>query len=138
MMKLKIKNTFVLFCSTITLPVFSECIDGKIKYIADKKEVIVNESYCYELSSKLFISSKACHGNKVCQSKNLGTIEIKMSEMTAATGPLGFKICEKFHGKPQQIEYLAQDKWTSVGRCLFSDGSFIDNATLAQKVNYVD
>lgn len=135
--KLKFLNVLILSAISIG-SVFAECIDGKVKYIQQNKEVINNESYCYDLASKLFISSKPCAHNKVCQSKNLGTIEIKMSEMAGVTGSLGFKICEKYHGTPQIMEYQVQTKWVQTSRCIFSDGSFIDNATIAQKVKYVD
>ncbi len=118
--------------------VHAGCIEGKIKYQHHGKEVINNEGYCYDNSIKFLISSKACEKNKVCQNKNLGTIELKMSEIAGETGSLGFKICEKFHGSPQIIEYWADNKWNPNSRCLFSDGSFIDNASLAQKVKYVD
>lgn len=134
----KIKLLSVLVVSAIGSGAFSECIDGKTRHINQGKEVIANESYCYDSASRLFISSKPCAGNKVCQSKNLGTIEIKMSEMASSTGSLGFKICEKYHGTPQIMEYWADSKWNSTSRCIFSDGSFIDNATIAQKVKYVD
>lgn len=117
---------------------FAECIDGKIKYTHKNKEVISNESYCYDLDTEMLLSSKPCPQDKVCQNKDLGTIGIKMSETASETGSLGFKICEKYHGTPQIMEYWAADKWYPASRCIFSDGSFIDNATLAQKVNYLD
>ena len=134
---LKFFNGFIL-SAIVSSVLYAECIDGKLKYVEHGKEVIVNESYCFDLASKLFISSKPCAKNKTCQSKNLGTVEIKMSEMAGATGSLGAKICEKYNGTSQSLEYLAQDKWISTSRCLFVDGSFIDNASVAQKIRYVD
>lgn len=119
-------------------PLYATCIEGKIKFQHKGKEVINNESYCYDNSIKLLISSKPCGNKKICQSKNLGTIDLKMSEIAGETGSLGFKICEKFHGSPQIVEYWADNKWNPNSRCLFEDGSFIDNASLAQKVKYVD
>lgn len=86
----------------------------------------------------MLMSSKPCAANKKCQSINLEAINLKMSEMSSVTGSIGFKICEKYHGNPQIIEYWAENKWHSTSRCIFSDGSFIDNATIAQKVKYVD
>lgn len=135
--RFKLLSVFIL-SAILEAHAFAECVDGKIKFIQDKKEVITNESYCYDIASKMLMSSKACAGNKVCQNKNLGTIEVKMSEMASATGSIGFKICEKYHGTPQIMEYWAQNKWNSTSRCIFNDGSFIDNATIAQKVKYVD
>lgn len=129
----------VLFLSVInSASAFSKCIDGKIKHTFQNKEVISNESYCYELDSNTLISSNPCSGNNICQSKNLETIDLKMNEMASETGSLGFKICEKYHGTPQIMEFWAEDKWHSTSRCIFSDASFIDNATIAQKINYLD
>lgn len=130
--------TISFLSTTYAGSAFSECIDGKIKYTHQNKEVISNESYCYDMDSQMLLSSNPCREDKVCQNKDLGSIGIKMSETASETGSLGFKICEKYHGTPQIIEYWAADKWYPTSRCIFSDGSFIDNATLAQKVNYLD
>lgn len=132
------KVSIPLLSTIFSLPLSAGCLDGKIRYQHHGKEVVVNESYCYEQSLKLLTSNKSCGVNKVCQYKNLGTIELKMSEIAGETGSLGFKICEKYRGTPQVIEFLLDNKWVSSSRCLFSDGSFIDNASLAQKVKYVD
>jgi hypothetical protein len=118
--------------------VYSECLDGKIKYIERSKEVIKPESYCYDSDLNIFMSSKPCAQGKECQIMNLETIVVKTSEVAGVTGSLGFKICNKFHGTPQIIEYWAKGSWASTSRCLFSDGSFIDTASMAQKANYAE
>lgn len=136
---MRVKNLIVVILSGIvSFSLYADCIEGKIKYLYKSKEVIEIESYCYESQIKLLLSSKKCAHNKVCKNKNLGSIEVKMSEISGETGSLGFKICEKFNGTPQIIEYWGDNKWNPNSRCLFSDGSFIDNASLAQKVKYVD
>ena len=128
----------ILFLSVFaSIVAHSECIDGKIKYQERGIEVIHAESYCFDSDLKIFMSSKSCP-NKECQSKNLRTIDLKISDVAGDRGSLGFKICEKFHGTPQIMEYWKGDEWSSTSRCSFSDGSFIDTASLAQKVKYKD
>ncbi|MBC7427809.1 MAG: hypothetical protein H7336_04295 [Bacteriovorax sp.] len=128
----------ILFLSAIVMSsAYAECVDGKIKYQVKGKEVIHMESYCYDSDLQIFMSSRPCV-KKDCQSKNLGTIDVKISEIAGERGSLGFKICEKFHGTPQIIEYWGKNNWVQSSRCLFSDGSFIDTASLSQKVKYQD
>ena len=116
----------------------SKCIEGKIKHTFQNKIILSNENYCYELESSMLFSSDPCPEEKICQNKELKPIEIKMSEVSNESGSLGFKICEKYNGIPQIIEFWATDEWHSTSRCIFSDGSFIDNSSLAQKVEYLD
>lgn len=118
--------------------VFSECIEGKIKHTFQNQEVISNENYCYDLDSVMLLSSDPCPDDKTCKNKDLLSIDIKPSERSTEMGSLGFKICDKYEGTPQIIEFWAANKWHSASRCIFNDGSFIDNSSLAQKVNYLD
>jgi len=117
---------------------FSECIEGKIKHTFQNKEVISNENYCYELDSVMLMSSDPCADGKICQNRELGTIELKMDDSASEMGSLGFKVCEKYKGIPQIIEFWAANEWHSSSRCIFDDKSFIDNSTLSQKVKYLD
>lgn len=136
-----VKSTFltVSFLSVFfSHTAFSECIEGKIKHTLQNKEVITNESYCYDLESVMLLSSAPCVGDKICQNKDLEPISLKVSERSTESGSLGFKICDKYQGTPQIIEFWAANEWHSTSRCIFSDGSFIDNSTLAQKVKYLD
>lgn len=136
---MKVKKLIVLLLSIIIIiPLYANCVEGQIKFQYKGKEVINNESYCYDNSIKLLFSSKACSNKKICQNKNLGTLDLKLSEIAGETGSLGFKICENFQGTPQIVDYWGDNKWNPNSRCLFDDGSFIDNASLAQKVKYVD
>ena len=116
----------------------SECIEGKIKHTLKNKVILSNENYCYELESSTLLSSDPCPDEKICQNRELIPIKIKMSEVSNESGSPGFKICEKYNGIPQIIEFWATDEWHSTSRCIFSDGSFIDNSSLAQKVEYLD
>ena len=117
---------------------FSECIEGKIKYILYNKEIISKENYCFELDLDMLFSSDPCADNKVCISKDLDPIEFKISEKNFETGSPGFKICEKYNGTPQIIEFWTGKKWQPSSRCIFSDGSFIDTSSLAEKTKFLD
>lgn len=116
---------------------FSECIEGKIKHTFQNKEVITNENYCYELDSVTLMSSNPCADGKICQNRELEPVTLKMDD-SSETGSLGFKVCDKYNGTPQIMEFWAANEWHSSSRCIFSDGSFIDNSTIAQKVKYLD
>ena len=117
---------------------FSQCIEGKIKHTFQNKEVITNENYCYDLESVMLMSSDSCAEDKTCQNRDLGTVELTPSESSTESGSIGFKICDKYNGTPQIIDFWAVNEWHSSSRCIFSDGSFIDNSSLAQKVKYLD
>ena len=138
MMSLKASH-FIIFLSTLYIGIAnSECIEGKIKHTFKNKDVLSKENYCYELESNMLLSSDPCPGDKVCQNKELKPIGIKMSEVSNESGSPGFKICEKYNGIPQVIEFWATDEWHTTSRCIFNDGSFIDNSSLAQNVDYLD
>lgn len=122
-------------CSNTAL---SECIEGKIKHTFQNKEVITNENYCYELDSVMLMSSDPCADGKVCQNRELESINLKLDESTSDMGSLGFKICEKYNGTPQIMEFWAANEWHSSSRCIFSDKSFIDNSSIAQKVKHLE
>ena len=139
MMSLKISMITLSILSTISPGnAFSECIDGKIKHIFHNKEIITNENYCYDLESDMLYSSDPCADGKICISKDLEPIDFKTSELNFEIGSPGFKICEKYNGTPQIIEFWAETKWKPSSRCIFSDKSFIDNSSLAQKTNSLD
>lgn len=117
---------------------YSECVEGKIKHIFKNEEIITNENYCYELNPMILLSTKSCTGVENCKNISLGQIELRVSERSLEIGSLGFKICDKFGGKPQIMEFWALAEWHSASRCIFDDGSFIDISTLAQKVKFLD
>lgn len=139
---MKFKNFTILTVSLLSAIysdiALSECIEGKIKHIFQNKEVITNENYCYELDSVMLMSSDSCADGKVCQNRELEEIKVKMDDSSGETGSLGFKICEKYKGTPQIMEFWAANEWHSSSRCIFDDKSFIDNSTLAQKVKYLE
>lgn len=116
----------------------AECIEGKIKHVFNNKEIITIENYCYSLNPMILMSSGACLGEKKCANIDLKTIDFKESERNTEVGSLGFKICEKHNGTPQIIDFWAANQWHSSSRCIFIDGSFIDNSSLAQKTNFLD
>ena len=130
--------TISILSLTTSSNAYSECIDGKIKHIFYNKEIISNENYCFELESDMLFSSDPCADGKICISKNFDPIEFKISEKNFETGSPGFKICEKYNGTPQIIEFWTGKKWQPSSRCIFSDGSFIDTSSLAEKTKFLD
>ncbi len=115
-----------------------DCINGKIRYIEGKDEKVMNENYCYDSLLRKIYSSGRCKPNTKCMADFDQPIPMKMSEVTGEKGSPGFKICEKVGGVPQIIDYWEGDKWVKTARCVFKDGSYIDNGTLATKVVYTD
>lgn len=114
------------------------CIDGKIRYIDGKEEKVVKESYCYDTILRKIYSSGRCKPNTKCMADFDKPIMMKVSEVSGETGSPGFKICEKVGGVPQIMEFWEGNQWVKTARCIFKDGSYIDNGTLATKVNYSD
>ena len=139
MISLKISLFTLFIMSVITsASASSDCVEGKTKHIFHNKEVITNENYCYDLESSMLYSTDPCAGEKICTSKNLNPIDFKLSEIDFETGSPGFKVCDKYSGTPQIIDFWAENQWRQSSRCIFSDGSFIDNSSLTQKVNFLD
>jgi hypothetical protein len=129
-------QTILLFLILFPAKVFalSDCFEnniGKIKFLDDKKIVVEKIAYCFDSESKLFISPKSSFPTK-------NPIKLKFSEVHSELGSLGFNICHKVEGIPQFIDYWDGKNWISTSRCMFSDKSFVDIATLATKVEYVD
>ena len=114
------------------------CIDGKIKYIDGKSEIITKESYCFNSSDKTLSSSIKCADDKECQSENSNPILVKSSALKAKLGSPGFMICKSVEGIPQLIEYWDNKAWIPTARCLFKDKSFLDLGSLSVKVKYVE
>lgn len=116
----------------------SGCIDGKIKYLHDKKEIIQQERYCYDSVLHSILSVKKCADHKECLINMPGPFPMKLSEVQGEKGSVGFKICEKLKGVPQFIEFWDTEKWIKTSRCIFDDGFYIDIPALSLKVKYVD
>lgn len=115
-----------------------DCINGKIRYIEGKNEKVIEENYCYDSLLRKIYSSGRCKPNTKCMADFDQPIPMKMSEVTGEKGSPGFKICEKVGGVPQIIDYWEGNKWVKTARCVFRDGSYIDNGSLATKVVYTD
>ena len=62
----------------------------------------------------------------------------KKSEIINPIGSPGFKICNQIKGSPQIIEIWNSKEWLSSDRCIFLDGSFIDNGSLMKKIKWVN
>jgi hypothetical protein len=113
------------------------CLDGKIRTFENNKEVIQNDRYCYDIILRSITSTKKCEAG--CEVDSLKTQIIKRSELKTAVSSPQFKICEKFHGVPQEIEYWASHKWIKTSRCLYSDGSYQDiERLISSRVRYED
>ncbi len=114
-----------------------DCVDGKIKTIENKKEVIVYERYCFDTVLKSISSTKKCPDG--CLVDNLNPLVLKHSELKSITESPLFIICRKAQGVPQQIDYWANHRWISTSRCLFSDGTYQDiNRLISSRVKYED
>jgi len=115
------------------------CIDGKIRFNDGKIEKVVTESYCYDSILRKIYSIGRCKPNAKCMADTEQVIVLKKSEILAdpKVAP-GFKICEKFQGQAQVIEFWDGSKWFKAARCLFGDASYIDILTLAKKVKFSD
>lgn len=114
------------------------CISGKLRFLEGKTEKIVNETYCYDSLLRKIYSSGRCKPNTKCMADFDKPIMMKMDELSGERGSPGFKICEKVQGVPQIIDYWDGDHWIKTARCIFKDGSYIDNGSLATKVTYAD
>ena len=107
----------------------SGCIDGKIKYLENKKEIVVHERYCYDSLLHSISSVKKCADQKECISNLPGPFPIKKSAAT--------NLCEKLNGIPQFIQFWDGESWIKTSRCIFNDGSYADTASLNLKVKPV-
>jgi hypothetical protein len=116
----------------------SGCMEGKLKYLDGKKEILLNEGYCYDSLLRSISSYKKCPNNKECTSNLPGPFSMKHKDVQAEQGSPGFKICEKLNGIPQFVEFWDKEAWIKTSRCIFNDGSFVDIASLSLKVKYVD
>ena len=138
-MKIRLFSLFIFFISTVACLADDNlgCIDGKIKYIDGKTEIITKESYCFNSADNTFSSSNKCADDKECQSTNTDPILIKASALKTKLGSPGFIICKFVDGVPQLMEYWNNKAWIPSARCLFKDKSFIDLGSLSTKVKYV-
>ncbi len=116
----------------------SGCIDGKIKYLERKKEIILNDRYCFDRLLRSILSVKKCDNNKECLVNNPGPFLLKLKDINSERGSVGFKICDNLKGVPQFIEYWDGANWVHTSRCIFNDGSYEDIGALSLKVKYVD
>lgn len=116
--------------------------DGKIKYLDGKKEVIINESYCYDSVLKSISSVRKCADKndieKECLINMPGPFEMKLKDVQSEMGSIGFNICNKLNGTPQIIDYWDGSSWIKTSRCIFTDTSYMDISELSMKVKYVD
>lgn len=118
-------------------PLAVDCIDGKIRYTENKKQVIINSHYCFNTELRAISSTNRCQNG--CMSESLSPLILKHSELNSEIDSPPFKICRKAQGIPQQIEYWANKKWIATSRCLFSDGSFQDiDHLISSRVRYAD
>jgi hypothetical protein len=114
-----------------------DCIDGKIRYIENKKQIVINDRYCFDSILKTISSTKKCPKN--CLVDSLTPILVKHSELHSEVDSPLFKICRLADGAPQAIEYWTKKHWISTSRCLFSDGTYQDiNRLVSSRVKYVD
>lgn len=140
------KNIFTLIFSflflTISFKAFGvdqtiDCIDGKIRYTENKKQVVINDRYCFDTVLKTITSTKKCQSG--CLVDSLTPVKVKHSELSSEVDSPLFKICRIALGVPQQIEYWANNKWVATSRCLYSDGSYQDiDRLISSRVKYED
>ena len=118
------------------------CIEGQIKYLDGKKEVLLKEHYCFDSVLKSISSVRKCldkdSTEKECLVNMPGPYEMKLKEIQTERGSIGFNICNKLKGTPQFIEFWDGTSWVKTSRCIFNDGSYMDIAALNLKVKYVD
>lgn len=138
MIKQILSLTFSFLIFTNLTAKESGCIDGKIKFLQDKKEIVQLERYCYDSLLHSISSLKKCADQKECLINMPGPFLMHLKEVQGEKGSVGFKICEKLKGTPQFIEFWDSEKWNKTSRCLFEDGSYMDIPALSLKVKYVD
>lgn len=110
---------------------FCACIDGKIKILNGKKEGLIEDRYCFDELLRSISSTKRCPDDKECFINLPGPHLLKGKEAKSS-------ICRSLNGTPQKIEFWDKAKWVKTSRCLFSDGSYIDNESLKLKVKFID
>ncbi|MFA6238407.1 MAG: hypothetical protein WC635_13825 [Bacteriovorax sp.] len=126
------KTYFVLiFFFALSEMAFPSCIEGKIKIIDGKKETLTEDRYCFDELLRSISSTKKCPDDKECFINLPGPHLLKGKEAKK-------NICLMLNGVSQDIEFWDKEKWVKTSRCLFSDGSYIDNESLKLKVKLVE
>lgn len=96
----------------------------KLKSIEKSKEVLFEESLCYNHPLYDFIST-SCINNKECEA--LKAYRIRSDSFPSVNGygnPLHLK-CQYLGGEPRFVELWINQVWRKTALCRFDDGSFI-------------
>jgi hypothetical protein len=132
-MVLKILLLFICFISTSVISAeleIEQCIsNGKMKYILNKKEIIIYENFCFNNDRNILIS-KNCYHNQACIALKFRNIA-NQNLFNKGIGTPGFNLCYQLNGIPQILDFNDGKNWFHLDRCQFKqDGSFIDTGSL--------
>ncbi len=136
------KVLFFVLCFSLSAVALAgkdfNCFEGKIKIIDGKANKELVDSYCYDSILRKIFSSGVCKKNLKCMASIEKPLEVKMAEVDGPLNMLAEKVCKKFSGVDQKIEYWDGDHWIATNRCVFKDGSYIDSPTLVTKIKVTD
>lgn len=119
-------SNIIFFSILIHAQTFT-CVSGSImqrEYGVIKRK---NLDYCFNKDKNKFFS-KNCINQKCKAFERIKKYQI--NELSHAIGNPGFKLCRDLQGRPELLEFYAENKIYKLDRCLFKDGSFADTDSL--------
>lgn len=119
----KVLLCLVLFILNVgATPLFENCIKhGQIRFFYKSEMKVEQSDYCTNHDKTNLISTNCSTEN--CFSKT-PKLKLNRSDLYSEFGKPGFELCRMLHGKPQIIEFVVNQKWFKLDRCLFNDGTW--------------
>jgi hypothetical protein len=103
------------------------CIRGELKLIQDPKSMEKNVEYCYDTSRTILVS-------KSCLQFNCSAFAFQgkysFREISSSVGNPGFALCRRLHGRPELLQFFADNRFYSLDRCVFNKTDFVDTGLL--------
>ncbi|MGE5086430.1 MAG: hypothetical protein ACM3MG_09040 [Bacillota bacterium] len=125
MLRILNSTLVILFFATNALAL--TCESGKIRSFTDFQEKVTESEYCYN-SDFNELYSKSCENQK-CSAFESQQVFVAKDLKTHGFGTPGFKLCRLLNGKPEIIDFWANEEWQHLDRCNFEDG-YVDTGAL--------
>ncbi|EQC47592.1 hypothetical protein [Bacteriovorax sp. Seq25_V] len=107
------------------------CGKGEITYFDTGKKISNSLSFCFDKDERSeFIYSKDCSKLKCKVLQNPKDRPVALMRYKSSIGSPGFKVCRELGGTPQIVEFSLKQNTGKLGRCIFTNQTFVSNDLL--------
>ena len=134
MPRLSRTSLVALFFATVAVAKADTCITGKLRHRMHRTWVEEASAYCYNVD-KTALKSNSCSERGACAAESASLRKLDRSALNSTLGSPGFNLCYAAGGRPQLLEFWADERWFELDRCTFPrDGSYVSTGLLAARL----